>query len=74
MPPPSLDLRTLSHTLEARLAERLQLFAFEARISESAVLEHAVRALLASGTDAELAARIRAAGFGLRRKTANRRE
>ena len=65
-----LDIRTVSHTLDVRLAERLQLFGFETRISESAVIEHALKTFFESGEESELAMKLREAGYGLRRKTA----
>ena len=68
--PASRDIRTVSHTLDAQLAERLQLFGFETRISESAVIEHALQTFFESGAESELATKLRAAGYGLRRKTA----
>ncbi|MBD5657567.1 MAG: hypothetical protein IAI50_20655 [Candidatus Eremiobacteraeota bacterium] len=58
----------MSHTLDAEVAERLRHFAFRERISESAVIEFALRTFFAAGDDAELGARLREAGAALRRK------
>jgi len=62
-------LRTISHTLEEHIAERLRHFAFGHRLSESSVIEHALAAFLDSAADEELAWTLREAGYGLRRKT-----
>ncbi len=62
-------IATVSHTLDAEIAERLRHFAFHERISESAVIEFALRDLFAGGDDAALGARLRLAGAALRRKT-----
>ena len=59
---------TVSHTLESALAERLREFAFRERISESAVIEHALLAFFEQGNDAALGARLRGLGAALRRK------
>ena len=59
---------TVSHTLETALAERLREFAFRERISESAVIEHALLAFFAKGDDATLGAQLRNLGAALRRK------
>ncbi len=62
-------IATVSHTLDAEIAERLRHFAFHERISESAVIEFALRELFAVGDAAALGARLRLAGAALRRKT-----
>jgi len=64
-----IKISTVSHTLDADIAERLRYFAFRERISESAVIEFALRALLNSGAEPELGDRLRAAGAALRRKS-----
>lgn len=60
---------TVSHTLESALAERLREFAFRERISESAVIEHALLVFFAKGDDATLGVHLRKLGVALRRKT-----
>jgi hypothetical protein len=65
--PPRIS--TVSHTLDAALAERLRLFAFRQRVSESAVLEFALREFFSAGGDSERGERLRAAGATLRRRT-----
>ncbi len=63
-------IATVSHTLHVEIAERLRHFAFRERISESAVIEFALRELFEGGEDDEkLGARLREAGAALRRKT-----
>jgi hypothetical protein len=62
-------IATVSHTLDAEVAERLRHFAFHERISESAVIEFALRELFAAGDESALGARLRLAGAALRRKT-----
>ena len=66
------SIRTVSHTLEGHLAERLRFVAYRERVSESAVIEFALRDLLVAD-DAELGSRMRDGGATLRRKvkTAN---
>jgi hypothetical protein len=64
----TLKIATVSHTLDAEVAERLRHFAFRERISESAVIEFALRELFAQGDDAMLGARLRDSGAALRRK------
>jgi hypothetical protein len=61
-------IATVSHTLSGAMREELRSFAFEYRISESAVLEQALADFLESAPSRELAARLRASGHGLRRK------
>jgi hypothetical protein len=61
------SIRTVSHTLEGHLAERLRFVAYRERVSESAVIEYALRGLLVSD-DSELGARMRDGGATLRRK------
>jgi hypothetical protein len=51
------------------VAERLRHFAFRERISESAVIEFALRDLFDAGDDAQLGRRLRDAGAALRRKS-----
>jgi len=65
---PTIRIATVSHTLDNRLAERLREFAFRQRISESAVIEHALRTFFDGGNDPELGAQLRKAGASLRRR------
>jgi len=65
----SLKIATVSHTLAAEVAERLRNFAFRERISESAVIEFALRELFSGDDDPALGNRLRAAGAALRRKS-----
>lgn len=59
----------VSHTLTVSLAERLEEFAFFQRISESAVIEHALNSFFAqSSDDTELGDLLRSGGAGRRRK------
>ncbi len=67
-PRPSLRIATVSHTLDVRLAERLREFAFRQRVSESAVIEHALRTFFDGGSDVELGSELRRAGASLRRR------
>lgn len=67
-PRPSLRIATVSHTLDVRLAERLREFAFRQRVSESAVIEHALRTFFDGGSDVELGSELRDAGASLRRR------
>ena len=64
-----LKLSTVSHTLDAEIAERLRHFAFRERISESAVIEYSLRAFFGGGDDASLGQHLRDRGAGLRRKS-----
>lgn len=60
----------VSHTLTVSLAERLEEFAFFQRISESAVIEHALATFFAqSSNDSELGDILRSTGAGRRRKS-----
>jgi hypothetical protein len=65
----SLKIATVSHTLAAEVAERLRNFAFRERISESAVIEFALRELFSGDDDPALGSRLRASGAALRRKS-----
>jgi len=65
----SLKIATVSHTLAAEVAERLRNFAFRERISESAVIEFALRELFSGDDDPALGNRLRASGAALRRKS-----
>ncbi|MBC5811011.1 MAG: hypothetical protein GIW95_09220 [Candidatus Eremiobacteraeota bacterium] len=65
----SIKIATVSHTLDADIAERLRHFAFRERISESAVIEFALRELFTDGEDASLGQRLREAGAALRRRS-----
>lgn len=65
---PALRISTVSHTLDVRLAERLREFAFRQRVSESAVIEHALRTFFDGGSDAELGGELRRSGASLRRR------
>jgi hypothetical protein len=59
----------VSHTLSILLAERLEEFAFFQRVSESAVIEHALSTFFAqSGDDGVLGDVLRKGGAGRRRK------
>jgi len=62
-------IATVSHTLDSQIAERLRNFAFRERISESAVIEFALRLLFEDGDDPSLGSRLRGAGAALRRKS-----
>jgi len=64
-----LKIATVSHTLNAAVAEQLRHFAFRERISESAVIEFALRTFFASGNEPNLGTRLRDAGATLRRKS-----
>lgn len=69
VPKRMVKIATVSHTLDAEIAERLRFFAFRERISESAVIEYALRVFFETGDDAALGTRLREAGAALRRKT-----
>jgi len=62
------SIATVSHTLDSTVAERLRHFAFRERISESAVIEFALRSLFESDDEAALGRRLRDAGAALRRR------
>jgi len=64
-----VKISTVSHTLEAEIAEKLRHFAFRERISESAVIEFSLRELFADGDESELGRRLRDAGAALRRRS-----
>ncbi|MBV8600009.1 MAG: hypothetical protein JO359_00445 [Candidatus Eremiobacteraeota bacterium] len=64
----AVRIATVSHTLDVKLAERLREFAFRQRVSESAVIEHALKGFFDDGTDAELGSVLRKAGATLRRR------
>ena len=64
-----IKISTVSHTLDTVLAEQLRYFAFRERISESAVIEYALRTFFDSGEEANLGDRLREAGAALRRKS-----
>jgi hypothetical protein len=64
----TVKIATVSHTLDAEVAERLRHFAFRERISESAVIEYALRELFAQGDNEMLGTRLRESGAALRRK------
>lgn len=66
--PAPVRIATVSHTLDVRLAERLREFAFRQRVSESAVIEHALRTFFDGGSDTELGGELRRAGASLRRR------
>ncbi len=63
-----VSIRTVSHTIEGHLAERLRSVAYTERVSESAVIEFALRRLLLDEPQTELGRRMRDAGASLRRK------
>lgn len=65
---PPVRIATVSHTLDLKLAERLREFAFRQRVSESAVIEHALRSFFDGGNDLELGSQLRRAGASLRRR------
>jgi predicted transcriptional regulator len=59
----------VSHTLSVPLADRLESFAYFQRISESAVIEHALRDFFEQADDdTALGDLLRGRGAGLRRK------
>ena len=61
--------RTVSHTLDAIMADKLRKLAFVERVSESSVIELALNDLFSSEEDdASRSTRIREGGYGLRRK------
>ncbi len=66
--PCAVPIRTVSHTLEGHLAEQLRYVAYRERVSESAVIEFALRGLLVDGEDGQLGQRMRDGGATLRRK------
>jgi hypothetical protein len=63
------SIATVSHTLDSTVAERLRHFAFRERISESAVIEFALRSLFESDDEEALGRRLREAGAALRRRS-----
>jgi hypothetical protein len=65
----ALKIATVSHTLDSEVAERLRYFAFRERISESAVIEFALRRIFDGVDDRELGQVLRNAGAALRRKS-----
>ncbi|MGP6157605.1 MAG: hypothetical protein ACLPYS_08905 [Vulcanimicrobiaceae bacterium] len=65
----TLKISTVSHTLDSVVAERLRYFAFHERVSESAVIEFALREFFKAGDDAALGRRLRESGAALRRKS-----
>jgi hypothetical protein len=67
---PRLKLAKVSHTLHASLSERLKTLAFYQGVSESAVIEHALREFFTKGSDAKLGTLLRNQGFGRRRRHA----
>lgn len=60
----------VSHTLDSGLAERLEEFAFMQRISESSVIEFALRLFFRKGDDTHLGGLLRRNGAGRRRRRA----
>jgi len=66
---PTVKISTVSHTLHSSVAEQLRQFAFRERISESAVIEFALRTFFGSGVESDLGQRLRDAGAALRRKS-----
>lgn len=67
--PRKSSVSKVSHTLNVLLAERLEEFAFFQRVSESAVIEHALSTFFAqSGDDGVLGDVLRRGGAGRRRK------
>ena len=54
--------------MDVRLAERLREFAFRQRVSESAVIEHALKSFFEDANDVELGLVLRKAGATLRRR------
>ncbi|MGI8736168.1 MAG: hypothetical protein DLM53_10990 [Candidatus Eremiobacter antarcticus] len=65
---PTPHIAKVSHTLDAGLAERLEEFAFMQRISESSVIEFALRTFFRKGDDAQLGGLLRRNGAGRRRR------
>jgi hypothetical protein len=69
-PPRKSSVAKVSHTLSVALAERLEAFAFFQRVSESAVIEHALTKFFGqSDDDSVLGDLLRREGAGRRRKT-----
>ena len=59
----------MSHTVDPELADRLERFAFFQRVSESAVIEHALNLFFDQNDDErELGQQLRNAGVGQRKK------
>jgi len=59
----------ISHTLDSQVHKQLEEFAFRQRVSESSVIEFAVRRLFGYEDDEKLGEYLRASGAGRRRKT-----
>ena len=62
------SIAKVSHTLDAALAERLEEFAFRLRISESSVIEFALRQFFSRGDDRRLGAQLLRSGAARRRR------
>jgi hypothetical protein len=68
---PAPYIAKVSHTLDAILAERLEEFAFMQRISESSVIEFALRQFFRKGDDGQLGGLLRRNGAARRRRQAS---
>ncbi len=64
----SASVEKVSHTLAPDIVRRLRVLAATERLSESSVIEAALRRLFAEGNDAAVAALLRKSGATLRRK------
>lgn len=65
---PSVQLRKLSLNVPGAIAERLRKLAFDNSVSESSVVEIALRAFFQLGDSEQLGAHLRHNGATLRRK------
>ncbi len=66
-----LAIAKVSHTLDGDLAERLEVFAFRLRISESSVIEFALRQFFKTGDEQRLASVLLRNGAARRRRNIN---
>jgi hypothetical protein len=57
----------VSHTLEHGMRRRLRVISFRERVSESSIIEAALRLLFRLGSDKEIGDRLRRDGASLRR-------
>ncbi|MBC5824302.1 MAG: hypothetical protein GIW99_02665 [Candidatus Eremiobacteraeota bacterium] len=64
----SASVEKVSHTLAPDIVRRLRVLAATERLSESSVIEAALRRLFAKGSDAAIATLLRKSGATLRRK------
>lgn len=70
---PISTIAKVSHTLDPHLAGHLEEFAFRQRLSESSVIEFALRIFFRKGDDERLGRLMRRSGAGRRRKTIAKR-